>query len=294
MFYHGMQIIDLTENYRIDFVRNRNRTAYENAFPELFEHYYRFWTSQKLDIVDMPAREISIRKAWIQYHLETLAPVLRANKFDCDVFDVVLFIGVGTTNGHAFKLKDRFQVWLPLETYTSEKLVKTFVTHEIAHALHYHYSPLFYFESEVDKNILSRLLITEGMATYLTRELLAISDNEALWGDFLDKSEAQGWWAACQREEPRLFRIFYNDYCKSDANPGLFCANERDDIFKFRAGYYAGLKLIDQYAKDRHLNILELLEIQRGRLEKEILSMIKNRLQNAREGESVDPMDNRL
>ena len=43
-----MQILDLTNQYLSEFLNNRNRAAYESSFPELFDHYYRFWTKKEL------------------------------------------------------------------------------------------------------------------------------------------------------------------------------------------------------------------------------------------------------
>jgi hypothetical protein len=273
-----MPIIDLTDSYRVGFIQNHDRLAYENSFPELFEHYYRFWTSDKYNLAIISDSEIDVRKKWILEHIERLGRTLNGRGVEYGLINYVFFIGVGTTNGHAFKRDDRLHVWLPLETYTSENLVRVFVTHEIVHALHYHNSPSFYFESHEEKNRLSRLLITEGLATYMTRELLGISDIEAMWADFLDKTTAKEWWEACRREEPRLFQIICDNYSRSDTRPELFQANDKRDIYKFRAGYYAGLQLFDRFCKSRRLLFPELLDIQRDKLENEILSWILNSL----------------
>lgn len=278
IFYLDMRIFDLTENYRVDYIQNHNRTAYEKSFAELFDHYYRFWTSNQYEIADVSGRDINTRKNWVSKHIDYLRGILNILKIGYESIDIIYMIGVGTTNGHAFKLGDRFHVWLPLETYTSENLVRVFVTHEIVHALHYHHSPSFCFESHDDKTKLSRLLITEGLATYITRELLGISDIEALWADFLDKTAAKEWWEACRREEPRLFQIICDNYSRSNTCPELFQANDKRDIYRFRAGYYAGLQLFDRFSKRLRPSLPELLRIQRDKLENEILSLILNSL----------------
>ena len=270
-----MQILDLTNQYLSEFLNNRNRAAYESSFPELFDHYYRFWTKREYDLAEIDAAAISTRKSWIDKHLKYLTGVLDERNLDHRKFRIVYFIGVGTTNGHAFRMKDEFYVWLPLETYTSEKLVGVFVTHELAHALHYQSSPSFYFDSPGDKIRLSRLLITEGLATYLTRKLLGISDLEALWADYLNVTEAQAWWNECESREPQLFARIADTYFKSDSMQELFHANDRNDVFKFRAGYYAGLKLVGQYVKIHGLTMAELLGLTRDLFERGVLSLIQ-------------------
>ncbi len=270
-----MQVLNLTNKYLNEFLNKGNRAAYESSFPELFDHYYRFWTKKEYDLAEIDPTAIRTRKSWLDKHLKYLIGVLDERNLDHRKIRIVYFIGVGTTNGHAFRMKDEFYVWIPLEAYTSKKLVEVFVTHELAHALHYQSSPSFYFESPHDKIRLSRLLITEGLATYLTRELMGLSDLEALWADYLNAAAARAWWDECKSREPQLFVKIADTYFKSDPGQELFHANDRSDAFKFRAGYYAGLKLVGQYAKIHGLTIAELLEQKRDRFERGILSLMQ-------------------
>ncbi len=270
-----MQVIDLTNKYRSDFIENRDRAAYESSFPELFDHYYRFWTKKEYDLAGIGDDAINTRKSWIEKHLEYLTRILKERDLEYQKIKIVNFVGVGATNGHAFRLEDEFFVWLPLETYTSEELVKIFVTHELAHALHYRGCPSFYFDTADDKIRLARLLVTEGLATFLTRELLGVSDMEALWADYLDDTAARTWWQACLSREPQLLAQIADNYFKSDPGQELFHANDSNDVLKFRAGYYAGLKLVGQYAKIHGLTITELLGLKRDQFEQGILSQMR-------------------
>ena len=129
-----MQIIDLTEKYQIKYVQEGNREEYENSFPELFHHYYQFWAKRESNIAVVANKEIQRRKIWISQLIERLEEILGKAEIDSSVIHCICFIGVGTTNGHAFRHKNKFYVWLPLETYTTEKLVQVFVTHEIIEA----------------------------------------------------------------------------------------------------------------------------------------------------------------
>jgi len=273
-----MQIVDLTDNYSSSYIKANNREEYERSFPELFDHYYRFWTKSELAMARVGADDIQTRKRWINRLLQQLDKILAKHAIDCDDITYVYFIGVGTTNGHAFRYDDRFHVWLPLETYTSEALVKTFVTHELVHALHYYYSASFYFSNGAEKIQLSRQLITEGVATYLTKTLLGISALESLWADYLSENDARKWEQTCQKEEVNLLRLIFKDYYSSDHESGIFYASRPDDIYHFRSGYYIGLRLVEYYAQMENLTAFQLLKLPRNKFEGDILNLIRSRL----------------
>jgi uncharacterized protein YjaZ len=207
-----MQSLNLTQSYLTDYIQNSDREAYENSFPQLFKHYYEYWTRKELELVKIDKLEIEKRIDWIENLLSKLIPKLDMYNLDTSKIEIVYMIGVGTTNGHAFKHDGTFYVWLPLETYNTAELVNVFVTHEIAHAIHYNSSPSFYFDTIDERYHISRQLITEGLATYLTREFLGCSDLEALWADYLPKQQAESWWSRCQDNEQEIFKLIANKY----------------------------------------------------------------------------------
>ena len=273
-----MHIIDLTEEYRKKFIEGKDRRQYENSLPELFEHYYQFWAKSDSDIVILGNEEIEKRRKLINHHIKKLDEILNKREIAVENIECALFIGAGTTNGHALRSKDKFLVWLPLETYTSEKLVQVFVTHEIIHALHYQNSPGFYFSSNEEQLQISRQLITEGVATYLTAKLLDLSEIEALWADYLDDTKLLHWWQRCQEEEQGLFRLIRDHYYDSKHSLNIFYAANPDDIYQFRSGYYAGLKLIGDYAGLKGLSPKALLGLPREKLKKDIFNLIQSYL----------------
>ena len=277
-FYYYMRIIDLTESYRNKYIRDSNRDEYESSFPELFSHYYKFWARKDDNIATVDINDIQIRQQWIKRLLEKLERKLEETGIETGGIDLVYFIGVGSTNGHAFKHKDKFCVWLPLETYTSEMLVDVFVTHEIAHALHYKNSPSFYFNTKDEQDRLSRTLITEGLATYLTAKLFGVTDNQALWADYLSETDAWEWYRMCHAEEYRLFGLIADNYHKSDHGLDIFYIADPDSIYSFRSGYYAGLGLIEWYAVEKNLTAAELLNLPRDIFEKDIFDLIQAHL----------------
>ncbi|MEE9443028.1 MAG: DUF2268 domain-containing putative Zn-dependent protease [candidate division Zixibacteria bacterium] len=270
-----MRIIDLTEKYLSKFINEGDRDGYERSCPDLFYNYYRFWAKRELNITIVDYEEIQKRKKWVTRLIEKLKIILNENNIDDSAIDFIYFIGAGTTNGHAFRSKDKWLVWLPLETYSSEKLVEVFVTHELIHALHYNNSPSFYFNSKNEMLQISRQLITEGLATYLTREFLGISNLEALWADYLSDDDALRWWEKCIAEERNLYRLISQYYYKSDHKLEIFYASNPDNIYQFRSGYFAGLRLVERYAMENGLSAEDILELIRARFEKDIANLLQ-------------------
>jgi hypothetical protein len=271
-----MRIIDLTEQYLTKFINDGDRREYENSFPELFRHYYRYWVDPNSKITIIGAEEIEKRKLWITQFIEKLSGIFERYEIDDSFIDYLLFIGVGTTNGHVFQYKNNWLVWLPLETYSSKKLVEVFVTHEVAHALHYYNSPSFYCDSKDEMLRVSRQLITEGLATYLTREFLGNSNLEALWADFLPDDDATRWWEKCIEEESNLYNLISQNFYANDNKLKIFYASNPENIYQFRSGYFAGMRLIERFAQKNDLNPKDLLTIPRDKFEKDVANLLKS------------------
>jgi hypothetical protein len=145
-----MRITDLTEDYFRHVIRQNDPVSYESAIPQLFEHYYTFWASpQTYSFLNVD--EILRRRNLILERLPILSERFERKGLNIADIDVLLFVGHGTSNGHAFRTKERWMVWMPIETYHSVQGIDVFVSHEIAHALHYQHQPDFYFKNDREK-----------------------------------------------------------------------------------------------------------------------------------------------
>ncbi|HDL00733.1 MAG TPA: hypothetical protein ENH23_00675, partial [candidate division Zixibacteria bacterium] len=151
---------------------------------------------------------------------------------------------------------------------------EVFMTHEIAHALHYTDSPKFYFENEKQQKHIGRQIITEGLATYFSKTVLGISGEKALWGEYLAIDTLTKWMNDCQKQFDTIRTVVKNNFYSTDNRLGLFYANDKEDILNFRAGYYAGLKLVEQITKSQNISLMELSKIPREKFEKLILSLL--------------------
>ncbi len=271
-----MKFLEHTGLYSRTVAADGNWHSYEEHSPALFKHYFRFWAKRSFPDVKIPADVLKTRSELVKRRLPMI--IRRLNKKGLDIGNLrfVLFVGKNCTNGHAFRDADGWVVWIPVESYATRLLVDVFVTHEIAHALHYENSRQFYFATKPEQRNFSRLLLTEGMATYLTASILDCSDDVALWGDYLRKQQLHNWRVKCERNWPLLKEIAVGKF-RSHAPTELFQANDPEDVFRFRAGYYLGLNLVKEISRGEALTANEMISLPRKRLEQLALKYLSIR-----------------
>ena len=270
-----MNIIDLTDSYLKHILEENNLEAYENSLPELFRHYFKFWASREAWHKELDRGEVIKRKNLVLSRLPGIEEKLRQGGFDAGTLQIIIFVGQGTTNGHALEYKNDFAVFLPLEGYRTEKQADIFITHEIMHALHYRASPEFYFRTGEERVSFLPQLITEGLATYLTKKIWKIDDGEALWADYLPESAQKKWLEECKKENAELLKEVKNLMAAKGGQADLFSGNDTGDIRKSRAGYFVGLELVEAAAR-RRISDLDLLKLKRNEFEKIISNETTN------------------
>ena len=175
---------------------------------------------------------------------------------------------------HAFKDKNRFIVWIPIEAYETKAQVDFFVSHEIAHALHYARTLDFYFQTESEKYSIARQLITEGVATYLAMKITGAYEEDALWADYLPIGERTRWMEECKQKRAELFQFCVKNF--NTTNREFFEANKPNDIYRYRAGYYVGLKITEKIFIDTNgMEAMNLLEVPRKEFEQLALQALR-------------------
>jgi hypothetical protein len=210
-----MHIIDLTTDY-IQYVIHRDRRdLYEASFPQLFDHYYQFWA------VRGPYRftdesEIRRRSESIGERLSFLEDRFSSKGLYLDQIAIVLFVGRGTSNGHALPLGEKWAAWLPVERYPPSFAIDVFASHEMAHALHYQKQPEFFFHTEDEKTNVFRQVVTEGIATITSKNILDISEEQALWADRLPAEQVRRWYQRCLLRETEILEIVAKKLESSD------------------------------------------------------------------------------
>lgn len=261
-----MKLLDLTSAYCRYIVEGDSWRDYERCFPALFQHYFHFWAKRNYPNVRLSTEVLSEHAELIKRRLPLVLGKFESKGFDVGDPSFVLFVGKGCTNGHAMQDTHEWIVWLPVESYSTISLVDIFVTHEIAHALHYSRSPRFYFRTKGEQRNFSRQLLTEGIATYVTAEALGCSENTALWGGFLRPQHLRHWRSECKAAWSELTATALRKF-DSESQTELFQANDPSDVFKYRGGYLLGLKLIKAIVSEKKLTTSELLSRSRAQLE---------------------------
>jgi hypothetical protein len=224
------------------------------------DHYYTFWGSRATPEGILSEQDRILKTTLVIEHINEACKLLAAAGLPTDQYSSFVFQGRGAANGHAYvDASGNAHPWFAIECFDSELEARVFVMHEIVHALHYSLVPEFYFASYYEKDLAWRQLITEGIATYVTRELLGISDAEALWADALPEHDLAKWMTDCQYAEADLARRVLPTLNSSDYSSSLFHAADPSDIYAYRAGYFLGLRIIDQIVSQDNAQIRDLL-----------------------------------
>lgn len=271
-----MNVTDLTENFIEDVLHRSNVAAYEARTPALFKHYLTYWAPRSAAYSRLIPREIRKRSRLIKSKLEMISRCLRGK----DIFnfpDIFLFVGKGTSNGHAMRMHNKYSVWLPVEKYSTSKQVEIFVTHEILHAVHYKHQPDLYFLNKKEKENTTRLLITEGVATYLSACVMKVKPQEALWADYLSKDLAEAWLTKCEKNSDRLWALSKKALTGSNISSQMFYANDSHDVLKFRAGYWIGYQVVKAVVERYELDEKKLLALSSQDFKIKALTIIKTR-----------------
>jgi hypothetical protein len=275
-----MQVHDLTGQF-IELIRGEiDRQRYLDSHPRLFEHYFTNWSAEDLPFAELTEDDVQAKATRIKTRLPEVEAQFEKAGFDLSDLPVILFVGHNTSNGHAALFGDTYHVWLPVETYTSDLLVDIFVTHEIAHALHYRLTSGFYLQSLQERHHIGRQLLSEGVATYMTKQVRGVSDRASLWADYLSEEDCQRWLKDCREQTPALCKLLLERFDDSETNFGLFVAADPDDVFFYRAGYWVGLKIIEDIAKRRSLALRQLLSFDREQFSKEARRILDESTKN--------------
>lgn len=255
-----MKLTDLIPLYLQEVISKNDPCRYEAALPPLFEHYYTYYASPQ-PYSFLNEEEILHRRQQALQRIPLLLQKFEENGLALQGIRLVLFVGHGTSNGHAFPLGDQWVVWLPLEAYPTAFAMDVFFTHESAHALHYQRQSDFYFKDEVERTQIFRQLVTEGIATLASKELLGIRNEQALWADYLPPQEVRQWYEQCQQREGELFQMVAGKLNISDPQNRLFSFSNSADVVENRAGYYLGLRLVEHFMETQGLRLQDILEV---------------------------------
>ena len=271
-----MQIytIDLTPLY-IRCATEKQWRDYENSYPALFRHYYLHWADSDAKYPLYVADVIREKTLLVKSRLLSIERMLTIEGFTDEVI-VTLFVGKNTTNGHAFWDEQRhgFVVWLPVESYTTANQVDIFAMHELIHALHYTRCPDLYFGDRRQMNLVGRQIITEGMATFGTMQVTGCDEVTALWADYVSQEFARRWYKQCQVQEQEILDKVLTEWNVSRIANDWFMMWDETDVTRYRGGYYAGLRVMQEINRRYKFDFKALLSLPAKEQEKLALKVI--------------------
>jgi hypothetical protein len=256
-----MKIVDLNPLY---ISLCDDDTAFAHYMPgnkALFEHYRKFWKGGDVLVPSLDIDSVDARRKRILRGIADATELLEMRGFSTEAITAVLFVGNHTANGHAFLDHGKPIAWFAMECFDSRLEAKIFTMHELIHAVHYAICPEFAFDTTEQQHNISRQLITEGVATYLTKRLWNTTDDVALWADRLSRKRLHSWMDTCRNSERELFQYIAANFESSDSTIKIFHSADPEDIYSYRAGYYAGLKVIESIASKYDFSERDLLNI---------------------------------
>ena len=160
-------------------------------------------------------------------------------------------------NGHAFLFDGLAIAYYAIKAGYSLEYHRVFSTHEIIHAIHYQLSPTCYFNTIERHRHTGRQLLTEGIATTLSAQILNISMEKALWADIWPKNEIESWIRTCADSREDLFANALLSFNK--ASPlGMFDYVIDAEPIISRSGYWIGANFIQHLINNgwSHVEIL--------------------------------------
>lgn len=269
-----INVIDLTPIY-IQCMPNKRWTDYEKAYPTLFQHYHRYWADADAEYALRTADTVREKTALVESRLPFVKTILTQKGFSDEVI-VVLFVGKDTTNGHAFwdEQRHKFVVWLPVEAYATQKQIDIFAPHELIHALHYTRYPEFYFRNEHQMKLVGRQIITEGMATFGTMQVMGCDEVTALWADYVSPEFASHWYEQCQNREREMVSKILEEWETSQEENKWFMMWDERDVTRCRGGYYVGLRVMQEINRRHKVDLHALLSLNAKELEKLALEVV--------------------
>lgn len=231
---------------------------YRETAPDFFEHYDKYWGDSSKTL-RLNSALLEQRADWVIGELQRCEALFARIGHPLSNISALLVVGSGSANGHAMLAGDQATAWFCLEEISSPRTARVFALHELLHAIHYSRSPSSYFSTRAKRDLCSRQLICEGIATYGTASLHGITLDEALWADYLPESTRTRWMTDCRTSFEDL-RKYAKERFRDRAPEGLFTLADLSDIKTSRGGYFLGALLVEALCK-RGISLAALIDL---------------------------------
>ena len=169
--------------------------------------------------------------------------------------DVIIFTGPCGWDGHGVIIKKKAFLFLNMTRFNSimsekDHCLKTHLTHELIHAIHYSYSPQFYpLNFTGVKDYFFKKMYAEGLSTYLSQKINETDEKTALSFGLMNENDFLKWVGICESLKKDIYSSIKKsiDTGEKDKNlwNRLFSVPDLDPgcLMRGRYGYYYGLKI---------------------------------------------------
>jgi hypothetical protein len=186
---------------------------------------------------------------------------------------VILFVGLKWSNGFVDKYKNKYSTFLNLECYNDVHTLKIFICHELIHNIHLRKNPIYYWKR--NKVNWYNTLILEGFATYITKQALRVSLQDALWGNYLTSIKRKGFVIWCNKNIIFLKREFLKEVDKTKrVESRFFGAKKIKGCSYYRTGYFLGFKFVEWLLKQ--MTIQEVISLKGEKLKRLVKKFLKD------------------
>jgi len=266
-----MKILDIAKE-QLNFANQRQILAKYNDFFEEIREFgpkdqnYLQLTRERVDKLDenIAQRARDRIKEIINEKVNRIQGEIDTEK----VPGLIILIGNGIPDGHAILLDGTPWVVIDLKTFVDRSDTydrEVYLIHEVSHAFHYEKAPSFYFgnNQQILEPPIFKMMVAEGVATYLSVLFTSASIHDAYWFGQYPKEEVEGWINLCEQVKGTIGEKVDMGESKvpTELMEGLFDVPNRD-LGKSRLGYYYGTKIVQKVVKKRKLKTALDMDLQ--------------------------------
>jgi hypothetical protein len=223
--------------------------GYERRHHELFARYFAGWgkaerrAAAAAAMVHTAEQLTAAGTDWHRLLADVAARMTALVSADLEI-PVVVFVGMGTSNGWVTELRGRETVFLAAELAAPPPFDAVLIAHEMTHAVQDLMQPAWAAE---DYRI-GALIFAEGLGTHVSA--LAYpghTDDEYLWVD----TAHQQWLRECEQAWPTAAEALthvLDEPCGGAAERQFTSTGSMDVTVPSRFGYYAGLRVVHHLA----------------------------------------------
>ena len=227
-------------------------TPFYNEFLQAYEKFFSKDARQKISVAVREIDQEELKEAVFRVDeaLQELYQEFTLALPDVILPKTVLFVGDMVSDGHGIQVKQDWYLFINLNIVVVQKRhksdMKWYLAHEFIHAIHYSLSPEFFKGGHL------KFMMAEGIATYVSMKICAISENKAFWGGFIDDSQIMQWRKNAAENKPnvakKIEKLVLEGGFDPDIDNRLFNVCNMENLEQKRTGYLYGFEIVSKLA----------------------------------------------